>query len=207
MTAEETLKPSLSPVFNKPELSKPYTALLKVDEKLFSFTYIHLVAGTNIILWVNDSDGGFCRFDVTHPERGWTRGNCISCLGEAQIMFLKLEDAHGFLMLSCSSDFSESHPHTIEVFLVSQEFDSLKPMQPLRLPELPPGFCLGGRTEGCTFVHLGEYEIITTDALDVKYHSLTARSLEYSPRRWEGKGESRRRATCQGSHLIGAYVL
>lgn len=152
-------------------------------------------------------------------------------------MFLKLEDAHGFLMLSCSSDFSESHPHTIQVFLVSQEFDSLKPMQPLRLPELPPGFCLGGRTKGCTFVHLGgqmvglvfynavydyywykldmvklalvtfEYEIITTDVLDVKYHSLTARSLEYSPRRWEGEGESRRRATCQGSHLIGAYVL
>lgn len=62
MIAEETLKPSLSPVFNKPELSKPYTALLKVDEKLFSFTYIHLGDDNRYASWLS--------FRIYDPNQG-----------------------------------------------------------------------------------------------------------------------------------------
>lgn len=210
-------------------------------DKLFlldRYSFNHAVAGSNILRWAGWFTG-VSRFDVTHPEQGWTQlnssvGSCLWGLETAQVFFLDLHqqdrdhDHDGYVMFS-SDDFDS----TIQVFLMSQECDSLKPMQPLQLPQLLPGCPCD--LEDSSFVHLGgrkvglvlkssklaypgiplydkvhiflitfEYELITTeDALDVKTRLLTTRCLEYEP---DERWEEKWR-TAQHANLIGAYVL
>lgn len=105
-------------------------------------------------------------FDVTHPEKGWTELN--SCLGSYipyiegyDQLFVRLKfrdgdgdgDGEGFLMFSC--DWKQ--PQTVQVFHMSHKCDSLKPMEPLQLPQFPPKF--HGKLARCKFFHLGGQKV------------------------------------------------
>jgi hypothetical protein len=105
-------------------------------------------------------------FDVTHPEKGWTELN--SCLGSYipyvdgyHQLFVRLNFHHGegdgegegFLMFSCNLE----QPQTVQVFHMSHECDSLKPMEPLQLPQFPPKF--HKQLLRCKFFHLGGQKV------------------------------------------------
>ncbi|KAK9903638.1 hypothetical protein M0R45_001116 [Rubus argutus] len=132
------------------------------------FHWTHAVAGTNILLW-GMNGFGVSRYDVAHPEKGWTRINSLDvarCLPRRlkyghQILFVKLQKQHHgdddcFLMFSCHAN-PDTETDTMQVFLLSHEFESLKPMQPLQLPPLPPEFWCPKR--GCRFFHIGDQKI------------------------------------------------
>ncbi|KAK9931173.1 hypothetical protein M0R45_018464 [Rubus argutus] len=105
------------------------------------FTYA--VAGTNILIWsINHPGVGVSRFDVSHPEKGWTQlnsdlGDCIPSLGRAQILFLKLHPDRvrdrGFLMFSLTAYHGKPN---LQVFIVSHDCDSLKPIDSVPLPKM-----------------------------------------------------------------------
>ncbi|KAK9931254.1 hypothetical protein M0R45_018538 [Rubus argutus] len=186
--------------------------------KVLTISFSCAVAGTNILIWATHYHPGVgvYRFDVTHPEKGWTQldfdvGSCITSLGYAEKLFLKLhpdrdtDRDRGFLMFSYKPGYPEN---ILQVFLMSHDCDSLKPMEPVPLPELVLEFCeqgghifhIEGQKVGLALfrpewlsddyyekvrvaVMTFEYEVITTDgdheAFDVKYKLLSTCLLDY----------------------------
>ncbi|KAK9928565.1 hypothetical protein M0R45_025695 [Rubus argutus] len=169
------------------------------DGYMPGINFTHAVAGSNILLWAMKFPGVF-RFDVTHPENGWTELNGyvreriphLGDYGGAKILILKLQQQqqqnsdHGYVMFSCDSRMSS--PEDIEVFLMSHECDSLTSMEPLLLPHLPR--CVwpyNFEASGCSLFHIEGQKVGIVfngaqhdcDGLDVEKVTVVVITFEY----------------------------
>ncbi|XP_040369575.1 uncharacterized protein LOC121051362 [Rosa chinensis] len=134
---------------------------LDVPPRKYPHGFTHAIAGTKILLWGRNQAGVYM-FDATHPEKGWTEldpclGSYIPSIDGYDQLFVKLKfhhhgDSEGFLMFSINLE----QPHTILAFHMSCTCDSLKPMEPLQLPEWLPKF---HRPSRCLFFHLGGQKV------------------------------------------------